>query len=528
MIKRKQYFLTLVLLCQFFRPGISQEFDGIWLAEGYGEILDISGAKANWYQVTGISNIFDETLRIKNNKLGMGEDLIGKLSIQGRNRLRLKLAGGTKRYFNLIGELPPVTLPSDNPRLNFDVFWQTFQDWCALFPILDIDWNAEYRRYSALITPATTDDELFAYMTALLGQLNDGHSYLDDGNGREWYGGPMVGELWYDLEEEMIDLIEEKYIDGKRYRYSGRKQIAYGIIEEDIGYIAVNSMDDYEPNGNELDDNEAFTEAIEKAIKFVKRTAGLIIDIRFNYGGYDSNSRILANRLTRDSIPVYAKQARWGKYDEFTEPQYFAIQPEGKAFVNKPVVVLTSGGTQSAAEVFAMVAKAIDCVTVIGENTYGIFSDSYVKYLPNEWEFGISPERYTDMDGVDYEQRGIPPDVPVTGKKSTFKRGKDNILEFALGEVQNSCADVSSSTSGPEERVFEILPNPAQERILVLGPPNEMLEVRLVNISGILMPPDINVGKDHLELNISSLPNGMYILQIRTEMRTENLRFLKN
>ena len=96
------------------------------------------------------------------------------------------------------------------------------------------------------------------------------------------------------------------------------------------------------------------------------------------------------------------------------------------------MVVLISSETDDDAEIQAMILDQLPNVTLIGETTYGNFSNILGKLLPNGWIIGFSNERYLSFEGIDYEQKGIPPDVKVIPSEAALDDGKDNVLEHAL------------------------------------------------------------------------------------------------
>ncbi len=79
--------------------------------------------------------------------------------------------------------------------------------------------------------------------------------------------------------------------------------------------------------------------------------------------------------------------------------------------------------------------KVLPNVTLIGEQTYGIFSDTLDKELPNGWEFSLTNEQYLSAEGVSYEQIGIPPNIEVTGAEAGFESCEDIILQRALDHI---------------------------------------------------------------------------------------------
>jgi C-terminal processing protease CtpA/Prc len=51
---------------------------------------------------------------------------------------------------------------------------------------------------------------------------------------------------------------------------------------------------------------------------------------------------------------------------------------------------------------------------LLGRRTFGVFSDTLYRHLPNGWEFTLSNEIYRAPDGASYEGVGIPPQVAST------------------------------------------------------------------------------------------------------------------
>lgn len=503
---KKAILLSLLLICSFSII-IAQQFNGIWQSHGYGFVMDITTDNVDVYDYTSISLIYEDWYNLDNDEFGEDENFMGNFSLEN-DVLKLTTTGGTEIYFDEIDGLPDLTPETNDPQINFDVFWQTYKEWCAIFPVVNVDWDAQYDVFNSQIDGATTDQELYNILEELLSLLNDGHSYLEDDNGNEFEGGPDVGDLWDWYDYDMMDMIEDIYIDGGLYINLEDEKIAYGTINDSIGYLAVNSMDDFS-NGNELDDNAVFEAAIETAMNYLQNKSALIIDVRFNFGGYDSNSRILGNRLVTEETPVYTKQAREGSYLDFIEPvTSFSLSPEGTQFVDKPIVVLTSSGTISAADVFAMLAKEIPCVTVIGEPSYGIFSDNFDKMLPNGWYFGISPERYLDLEGNNWEQQGIQPDIEVIGSIPQFQQNVDNILEVAIDEIFNVCNNVSVKEI--EQVSFYGYPNPCTTFFVIDNlSPTDLITIydnqgRMVDIKSYSI---VNRGID-----VSKLDSGIYTI----------------
>ena len=87
------------------------------------------------------------------------------------------------------------------------------------------------------------------------------------------------------------------------------------------------------------------------------------------------------------------------------------ISPANEAPYLDPFAVLTGSDSASAAESFVIAMNALPNVTLVGENTQGIFPYVLGKSLPNGWEFSLSNEIYTDFIGKNYEAVVVPLNV---------------------------------------------------------------------------------------------------------------------
>jgi len=107
----------------------------------------------------------------------------------------------------------------------------------------------------------------------------------------------------------------------------------------------------------------------------------LIIDLRFNDGGYDTVALDMVSRFITQEQILYSKKAKFG--NEFTEDASFSVAPKGNFQFSDDIVLLTSPYTISAAELFTLCIKDLSNVTIVGENTTGAFSTILTHTLPN-------------------------------------------------------------------------------------------------------------------------------------------------
>lgn len=103
---------------------------------------------------------------------------------------------------------------------------------------------------------------------------------------------------------------------------------------------------------------------IEAAIAMLAATDALVIDLRYNGGGYGDSVALLAGLLLDAPVRLSDMVTRDGVTQSWT--------PAGlSGRYRKPVYVLTSARTFSAAEAFAYNLRALDRVRIVGERTRG-------------------------------------------------------------------------------------------------------------------------------------------------------------
>jgi len=146
--------------------------------------------------------------------------------------------------------------------------------------------------------------------------------------------------------------------------------------------------------------------------------SAIIFDVRHNGGGEPETVALVSSYLF-GSDPVHLNSLYWRIPDRtddfFTDPRV-----EGPKFgPAKPVYILTSGRTFSAAEEFAYDLQVRKRAVVVGETTGGgahpgdmvSMPHGFTVFVPNGR--AINPITHTDWEGS-----GVPPDVPVPADKA--------------------------------------------------------------------------------------------------------------
>ena len=131
------------------------------------------------------------------------------------------------------------------------------------------------------------------------------------------------------------------------------------ILKGNIGYL----------NLRMFADTKYAQDAATSAMNFLSNTNAIIIDLRTNGGGLPNMVQLLASYFCQES-PVLLSNFYERKTDTKTQ-LYTLTQVDGKRQTNKPLYILTSKNTFSAAEAFAYSLKHLDKATIVGEVTKG-------------------------------------------------------------------------------------------------------------------------------------------------------------
>jgi hypothetical protein len=454
----------IVLLATLSRPVRAQSLDGFWQSDGYGLLVEIQGPTMTTFQTTSISCVRWWTARRSDRSDTSSEAVFdrGDADIrltQGSSSNELLMRQGPSiSYVRLRrGSGRPQTCSealADTPLNNYAVFWQTFAEQFALFPLYRIDWVAIDRKYRPQVTPSTSPEELFGILRAMILPFHNAHTNLNAASiGRQYLGYRPVSEIGRRLQstsslsiEEILGLfsqqaqrsktiIESRYSVGPLRPYAN-EQVHFGLLKDSIGYLRILAFEGYTKNGSVDQGAAALQEALNEIFTGAERMKGLIIDVRVNTGGADPLALAIASRLADAKYLAYSKVTRNNLSGplHFTPAQAAWVDASARPGYRGAVVLLIGPETISGGETFAMALMGrTPPVTFVGENTQGVFSDVWGRKLPNGWTFGVPTELYLTSSGTSFDGQGVPPDIRVSVfPNADFEAGRDGALERAI------------------------------------------------------------------------------------------------
>ena len=181
--------------------------------------------------------------------------------------------------------------------------------------------------------------------------------------------------------------------------------------------------------------SEKVAEAAVPAMNFVANTDALIFDLRRNGGGSPVTIGLLSSYLFDKVTHLNDFYTRESDRRE----QFFTTeQVQGRRYgQTKPVFVLTSGRTFSAAEEFTYNLKHLKRATVVGERTGGGAHPGGVRRITDHFAIWLPTGRAINpVTGTNWEGEGIAPDVAVEAKDALHAAHL-----AALKQVRESATD---------------------------------------------------------------------------------------
>jgi C-terminal processing protease CtpA/Prc len=313
----------------------------------------------------------------------------------------------------------PQTVNPKDPVLNFEHAWKTLDRNYGQFQVKHVDWDALYRVYRPMVTSATTDQELWDILLAMMDHLNDAHLALADGK-RRIGGGRNHGSFIND--EFSLDLVKSKYLQGKFAVALGGSFVS-GWLAEGIGYLYI---------GDLKDGLEPITKTIDALMAEFAKARIMVVDVRNNPGGNGRAEKIVAGRFADRRRHFETNRTRYGpKHDDLWPWEFGTIEPGGPLQFTGPTVLLTDRFSGSAAEGFTLAMRVLPHVTVMGDATEGALSSQFPERMPNGWTLWVAFKEFRDHEGVCWDGVGIPPDLRVLNSSADIAAGRDRVLEFA-------------------------------------------------------------------------------------------------
>lgn len=308
-------------------------------------------------------------------------------------------------------------LQSTDPFVNFDYLWSQIDQKYSYFTFKEINWDEVKVRYRAQLSKNMTQEELFDVMANMMKELKDDHSNLISDFNISRYDLPLQHESNYSEH-----VVQKYYIPNYKTYGSFTHDM---IVNTNVGYIRYSSFS-----------NPVTPENMSYLTNLYKNCDGLILDLRANGGGSVSNIPIILEAFCNERTHVANTIHRNGPFkDDFgPEEPIYILKGSGTVYL-KPVMVLIDRYSYSATTFFSLCTKPFAHIRLVGDATGGGGGLPNGGQLPNGWTYRFSVSQILDLQGNNYAEAGVPPDIMASFNWNDMS--KDEIIDEAIHSIYN-------------------------------------------------------------------------------------------
>ncbi len=423
---------------------------GVWGLPSYGMLFDFSGRAIGVYHQAGGLCWHDPEV----GDAASVNDLVPYYAVGAppSTAVFATAPDGTQYRTESLSALPVACTKELDRKAPGFIFEAIAASLIELYPFQrehDVDWAARAKALRPRLATMKTDRELQALLAELFRNVADPHTSISGTlDGRPFriraFRGQDFQRLWQLFEHQsqynnFLDWVKKSWmpnefnqayalLDPATRQRALDGGLIWGRLGGNVGFLSINAMAGFRDDADLAADRALLKPVLDRAMHDLEDTRALVIDVSHNLGGEDEVAADIAARFTDKLREAYSKRAYRGGVD-----QPFEMSPYAGTRYLKPVYLLTSELTSSAAEVFTLRMRNLPQVTQVGESTQGIFSDSTDKGLPNGWTLSLSTEIYRDPRGNNYEGVGLSPTIPldVFGGRSMSEGYRGAILRAA-------------------------------------------------------------------------------------------------
>jgi len=233
------------------------------------------------------------------------------------------------------------------------------------------------------------------------------------------YGIDLAKELTWDLQQ----LSHDKHVEVRFSFHASPAELSTQQAEADARQLAANNCgfqkaEHLQPNVGYLK-LDVFADAAicaptaSAAMNLLADSEALILDLRENHGGGGGMVEFIASYLFAERTHLDDMYSRTGNA---TQETWTLPAVPGRKFIRKPVYVLTSKQTFSAAEYFANVLRNLKRATLIGETTMGGAHTVETRRIDDHFSARVPSGR--PITKTDWEGTGVEPDVKVAADQA--------------------------------------------------------------------------------------------------------------
>lgn len=180
---------------------------------------------------------------------------------------------------------------------------------------------------------------------------------------------------------------------------------------------------------------------IKKALStFPKDMKGIVLDLRYNGGGYLDGAVDLVSmfQATGDVVSVQRRDV---------PPEVHRVTGQ-TLFPTTPLVVLINEGSASASEITAGALQDSKRATVIGVKSFGKGTVQEILDLPGGSTLRVTTAKWLTPSGHDIGKKGIVPDILIGRTIEQYRAAKDPQLEAAINVLTGKKVESEKPATG--------------------------------------------------------------------------------
>jgi carboxyl-terminal processing protease len=187
------------------------------------------------------------------------------------------------------------------------------------------------------------------------------------------------------------------------------------MLENEIAYLRLNAFSS--TTGDEI--HSALRDLLSKNPK------GLILDLRFNSGGYLDAAIDVGSEFIKEGVVAY---------EEYGDGKRETFSADGKGLATEiPLVVLVNEWSASASELVAGALQDYGRARLVGVTTYGKGTvQNWISLSDNEGAIRVTIARWLTPKGRNVTDNGLSPDVQVSISDTDSQAGIDTQLNKAI------------------------------------------------------------------------------------------------
>jgi len=252
------------------------------------------------------------------------------------------------------------------------------------------------------------------------------------------YGIDLAKQLTWDLQQ----LSHDKHVEVRFSFFARPAELSAKQAEAESRRLAANNCgfqkaEHLQPNVGYLKldmfaDATICAPTASAAMNFLADSDALILDLRENHGGGGGMGEYIASYLFAERTHL---DDFFSRTENVTKETWTLSDVPGRKFIDRPVFVLTSKQTFSAAEYLANVLRNLKRATLVGETTMGGAHTVESRRIDDHFSARVPSGR--PITKTDWEGTGLEPDVKVAA---------DQALDVAL---KLAADEINKNRSGP-------------------------------------------------------------------------------